>query len=281
MSQNVVNALLNFILVGIPEELFLTIIMLILMKRFDLIDIRIWKQNIKWLAIPVLPVALMINIFRYILMIPKPLMTIIDLILFFVLMVYVLKKNSFDFCKKEYKDLIISFALSFMLLGLLESLTVPIVLFLTNKPLEYFNNNAILNFILSIPSRMIEIFIIILLIIKCNNTIKIKVLDSIVRSKFLLTSIVIFSISFNIISVYVIKLITVNKILDGNVSGLEQVFISIGILLIPSSIIFWMLLAIGKFLTVEKRMQQTYNNLFEKDNVMFDVEDKIERSDKE
>jgi len=51
--QGVTNALLNMILVSIPEELFLTVMTLIFLKRFDMLDIRMWRYNLKWIMIPI------------------------------------------------------------------------------------------------------------------------------------------------------------------------------------------------------------------------------------
>jgi hypothetical protein len=53
--QIVYNALLNCLLVSIPEEFIITSIVLIALNRIDLLDIHRWKRNIKLLSIPILP----------------------------------------------------------------------------------------------------------------------------------------------------------------------------------------------------------------------------------
>ena len=79
--QGVTNALLNMVLISLPEEIFVTCMTLILFKRFDLLDIRMWRRNIKWIIIPSLLMAMCISIFKYIIILPKLLTSIISLII--------------------------------------------------------------------------------------------------------------------------------------------------------------------------------------------------------
>jgi hypothetical protein len=267
------TALLNMILVSIPEEMFLVAMTLIFLKRFDLLDIRMWKQNLVGIMIPVLPVAILINVFRYIWIIPKPVATILNLIVFYILMVYFLKKSSFEFTKRDYRKLLIGFSLSFMILGLLEGLTVPVLLFLLNKSLYFLQENVLWNIILSIPSRVIELLIVIFLAIKNNNVVKVKIFETISKNNFLLTSIIFFAISSNIFAVYILKLIAINRILEDKISLLGQMFIIICVLLFPVIIIFWILLLINYLLVKEKQKLQTYKNLYAEDDFTPDAED--------
>lgn len=273
MSQSVVNALLNFIFVSIPEEIFLVAMTLIFIKRFDLLDIRMWKQNLKWLIIPILPVSLMITIFKYIFVIPRPFMTIINLIIFYILMTFILRKNSFEFNKKDYWNLLLGFSLSFVVLGVLEGLTAPVLLYLFNQPLDILNKSFFWNFTLSIPSRTTEYLIVIFIIIKHNSTIKIRLFDMISKNNFLLISIILFSLASNIFGVFILKLIGIDKILD-KINLIEQMIVIMSVFLIPTIILFWILFIINSSLTREKRIQQTYESLIEKDDLMSDVEDK-------
>ena len=98
--QGVTNALLNTILVSIPEEAFIVIMTLVFLKRFDMLDIRMWKHSLKWVMVPTIPVAMVINVFRYIIIIPKPTMSLIAFILMNVLILYVVIKNSYSIDKK-------------------------------------------------------------------------------------------------------------------------------------------------------------------------------------
>ena len=95
--QNVINALLNTILVSIPENIFLVTMTLIFLRRFDMLDVRMWKHSLKWIMMPVIPVAIMINLFRYIIIIPKPINSLLSLGIMIGLIVYIVIKNSYDF----------------------------------------------------------------------------------------------------------------------------------------------------------------------------------------
>lgn len=272
MLHNVVNALLNMILVSMPEELFLTVMTLIFLKRFDLLDIRMWRLNLKWIMIPVLCMSLNFNITKYIIQLPKVYCSLSSLIIFIVSFIYIIKINSYKISKKEYRKIFLGISLSFIIWGLLESITYPIFLYLINKPLEFVNNNILLNFTISIPSRVFAFSLIVFLIIKYNNTMKIRIFDVISKNKFLLRSIVSFAILSNILSVYIIKLIGSDRILENKVTPFEQIFISMCTLIIPTIILFWMLLLVNYLLVKEREIQQTYENLIIEDDVMADVD---------
>ena len=271
--QGVINALLNFVLVSVSEELFLTSMTLILLKRFDMLDIRMWRYNLKWIMIPVVLMALDINITKYIFQFPKVVCSLSSLIIFIISFTYIIRKNSFEFKRREYGKIFICLLSSFVVFSFIEGCTCPLVLYLMNKPLEFFNNNILWNFVLSAPSRILGFMLIIFLIIKHNNIINIRIFDVIAKNKFLLRSIISFAITSIIISVYVLKLIGTNRVLESKVSILEQGFIIMGVLTIPAIILFWVLLLINFLLIKEKQIQQTYENLVMQDDITLDVED--------
>jgi len=271
--QGVTNALLNMILVSIPEELFLTVMTLIFLKRFDMLDIRMWRYNLKWIMIPIVLMGLNINIMRYILHYPKVIVSLSSLIIFSISITYVIRKNSFDFNKRTYGKIFIAIFLSFSVFSLLEGVTCPIILYLMNKSIEFFNNNILWNFVLSLPSRIFGFILIGLLVVRHNNVINIKIFETISKNKFMLYSIVLFAVISNIITVYILKLIGIDRVLEGRVSLIEQACIIMGSLIIPAIILSWMLLLINYLLVKERQIQQTYENLVMQDDVMLDVED--------
>jgi len=275
--QGVINALLSTILVSIPEELFLTGMTLILLKRFDMLDIRMWKQNLKWIIIPVLSMSVNINTTKYILQLPKVTCSLSSLIIFIITFTYIIRKNSFEFKKRDYCKLFVCIIFSLIMFGFLEGCTYPIMLYLMNQPLDFLNTNILWNFILSIPSRILGFSIVIYLIIQHNNIVEIKIFETISKNRFLLYSFISFTIMSNVIAIYVLKLIGSDRILENKVSMIEQSFIVMGALVIPAIILFWMLLLINYLLVKERQIQQTYKNLVMQDDVMLDVEDLDER----
>ena len=64
------HILLNIIFTSIPEEAFIAIITLIFLKLNNLLDIYTWNKSLKWIALAVLPVSIMINILKYIIIVP-------------------------------------------------------------------------------------------------------------------------------------------------------------------------------------------------------------------
>ena len=273
--QGFTNILFDLVLVTIPEQFFLVVMTLIFLKKFGILDVLMWKQNIKWIFIPVIPISIIEDINTFIITneLFSSILTVLNLIFFYILIVYVIKNNSDDFQMKDHRKIFLSLATSFLILGVLESVTVPLMILLLNKSLIFINSNATWNFIASIPSRIFESLILSFLIIKNNNVVKIRMFDVISKNNLLLVSTTTFVILSNIFAVYAIKLVGVNRILENKVSMFGQIVISMGILVVPALILFWVLLLINYILVKEKQIQQTYENLIRKDDVMLDVED--------
>ena len=273
--QGFTNILFDLVLVTIPEQFFLVVMTLIFLKKFGILDVLMWKQNIKWILIPVIPISIIEDINTFIITneLFSSILTVLNLIFFYILIVYVIKNNSDEFQMKDHRKIFLSLATSFLILGVLESVTVPLMILLLNKSLIFINSNATWNFIASIPSRIFESLILSFLIIKNNNVVKIRMFDVISKNNLLLVSTTTFVILSNIFAVYAIKLVGVNRILENKVSMFGQIVISMGILVVPALILFWVLLLINYILVKEKQIQQTYENLIRKDDVMLDVED--------
>ena len=73
---------------------------------------------------------------------------------------------------------------------------------------------------------MILYIILFYLIVKQNSVIKTKLFESIICNRLYFKVVIFLAISFDILSVYLVKLIVYNKILDDKVSLLEKVLIS-------------------------------------------------------
>lgn len=46
--KNLFDMIIYLFLIAIPECTFITVMTLIFMKRYDFLDIKMWKSNIKW-----------------------------------------------------------------------------------------------------------------------------------------------------------------------------------------------------------------------------------------
>lgn len=269
--NNVANALLNMILVSIPEETFIVVMTLIFLKRFDLLDVRMWRHNIKWIVIPVLPMVIMINVLRYIVIIPKPTITLMGYILMNILMIYIMVKNSYEGKKKLILKTILFTFLSFVIVVLAESIYIPITLSLVDKPIAYFNNNVFYNFMLALPGRVFEYSICAYIVVKKNNYINIDMFNSIIKSRFLYVSFLTLIIFSNAFILYFTKLIGFDNILQ-NLRIIEQLIIIVISISFPIVSITLFLLIINFFLVRQKQIQQTYESLVIQDDVMCDVD---------
>jgi len=174
---DVINALLNMILVSIPEETFIVVISLVLLKRFDFLDVRMWRHNLKWIMIPVIPVTFFINLFRYVIVIPKPIMSLSTMLLMIGLMIYIVVRNSYEVNKRLVFKVIISTILGFVLVGVIEEIYYPLLLSLLHKPIEYFNNIILYNFLLAVPTRILQFCVVVYIIVKKNNKVQVNLFN--------------------------------------------------------------------------------------------------------
>jgi len=270
--QGVTNALLNMILVSIPEETVIAILTLIFLKRFDMLDIRMLKYNLKILFIPILPVAIIVNLFRYVIIIPRPIMSLSAIFLMSLLLVYIIIKNSYTITKRVIIKTIIFTVLSFIIVGLVETLYYPITLIMLHKEMAFFDNNILYNFLISLPGRILEVCIISYIIVKRNNQIPINLFNTVIKNKFFTNSFIFIMVLSLFVIIYMAKLIIINNIFN-NLNLFDQLIINIIVMAIPTILITWFLIFINYLLIKEKQIQQTYENLVTQDDVMLDVED--------
>lgn len=174
------NAILNTIFVSIPEEIVWVVLILILLKRDDLLDKDRIKQNIKLLLLPILTMAILINIFRYIIIIPRLLATLFTLIIFGLLIIYVIKKT--DKIKKTNTiKILLCLLLSSCFMVFTDGLVAPFLTYYLNVPITNINNNIILNILASFIPRIIQVFILFFLLTKRY---KMSFLGSVIKNKF-------------------------------------------------------------------------------------------------
>jgi len=265
--QNTINAILNLILVSMPEELFLTVMTLIFIKRFDMLDVRMWRQNIRWIMIPTVSMALVINILKYYTYVSRPVVSLVSLIVFIILFNYIIFKNSFEYNKKSFFKIITGLLLSFVMLSISETIYIPIMLFMTKTSLIFFQHNVIYNFLLSIPSRIFLYSVVGYVLIKKHNTVKVNIFEIIVKNTFLKFTTITLSLSIIFSMLYVIKLIGINNILN-QLGENEQIFISIIILAIPTILIMWLWSIINYIVVKEKSIRQAYENLASQEDIL-------------
>ena len=144
------HILLNIIFTSIPEEAFIAIITLIFLKLNNLLDIYMWNRSLKWIALAVLPVSIMINIFRYIIIVPKQNMMISTMIIMILLMEFIVINNSFNITPSLILKTAIFTISGFVIVGIVEYSYCPLILSILDRPLSFFNANVFYNFLLEI-----------------------------------------------------------------------------------------------------------------------------------
>lgn len=259
--QNVINALLNFLAVSVPEECVWCILTLIFLKRFDLLDRFRWRENIKWLLIPIIPTAISINIFRYILHTPKIIMFLVSGAIFYGLIIYIVKKTSFASQEVSYLKVLFYAFLSNLILVITEFIYLPIILNIIAEPIIFVNENIGLNFLLSIPSRVFQILTIIFILNRYANQ-DIQIFKNIINSKLLLSITVTF-ISIILFIMFGITTILYDSGIIYNMSLISQILIGILIVTIPTLIIFFYLVPINHLMNKLVLARKSHQNMFE------------------
>ena len=261
MVQNIINAVLNMIFISMPESFVWLLITLMLSKRFDLLDRYRWKSNLKYFLIPVLPTAFYINFLRYILHMPRMPILFGCIFIFYSLTLYILKKNLFVDEKLPYLKTLLFVYIGIFIIAMTELIYIPIILYITHLSMDAINQNILINFMLSLPSRVFQILIIITILHKYN---KIKLFSNIIRDKVLLIITVLF-LSIILLIVFIATKIIHSYCLILNCSLYSQILIGITITIILTLIIFLYLIPINYLINKLFLLNKSHQNMFDDD----------------
>ncbi len=259
--DNVINALLNCLLVSIPEEIVWVTLTLVLLKRFDLLDWRRWKRNIKLLSIPIFPVSISISILRYIFIIPKPIMSIFTLIMLITLIYYIVKKTDKIDDTKIYKVIMFTLIGSLTII-IIESLYIPITLYLTGLNISDVNNSLTNNFLLSLPIRLLQFGIILYIIYSKNYGVKFNKFLEIFKNKFTAISLIV------LLSIVIVSRVFFSKVFNNegfyiNMSVDSKLLLGTSLTVLPT--IFFMFMIIINIYYTHRTIQieQKYSNMLD------------------
>ena len=260
------HILLNIIFTSIPEEAFIAIITLIFLKLNNLLDIYMWNKSQKWITLAVLPVSIMINILKYIIIVPQQNMMISTMIIMIMLMEYIVINNSYDITPSLILKTVIYTIAGFVIVGIVEYSYCPLVASLLDRPMEFFNTNVYYNFLLGLPARVLYLCVISFVIMRRNSTVHIDLFNSIVKNKFFIYSLLlIVLVRISLVS-YVVKLIERNSILI-YIQFVEKLYIIIGIICIPIIFITLLLMFVNNLLCKEQIKLQTYENIINSNGI--------------
>jgi len=258
--------ILNTILVSIPEELFLTMLTLILMGEFDYWCEEECKKLINpWdysrLLVPTISVALPSNIFRYY-EINNIITNIVPLIIF--LTTLALTNEVFNEPKafKWMLKAILCFLLSFITLGLSEMIYIPFVLYSTGLSIKEINNNVLINFFVSIPVRALQYSILIFNIVRKRTILRGNIIKQITSSSLILI-ITFFAIILNLSFLSIMNNAIINHQLLHKAPLSIKLTIVIGVVLVPitniSSLIWGIYHSASR---VAEKQKDVFNSLY-------------------
>jgi len=206
-TLSLTHILLNIIFTSLPEELFVSIITLIFLKLNNLLDIYMWERSLKWITLAVLPVSIMINILKYIIIVPKQNMMISTMIIMILLMEYIVINNSYDINFSLILKTAVFTISGFVIVGLVEYSYCPIIFSLLDKPMSFFNNNVLYNFLLGLPARVLYLCVISFVVMKRNNTVQIDLFKIIFKNKLFVCSFLLIILARIYADSYIIKLV--------------------------------------------------------------------------
>ena len=254
------HIILNIIFTSIPEEAFVAIITLIFLKLNNLLDIYMWNKSLKWIALAVLPVSIMINILKYIIIVPQQNMMISTMIIMILLMEFIVINNSFNINISLIIKTAIFTISGFVIVGIVEYSYCPLILSLLDRPISFFNANVFYNFLLGLPARMLYLCVISFVIIRRNSTVHIDLFNSIVKNKFFIYGFLLMVLVRISLVSYVVKLIERNNILI-YIQFIEKLYIIIGITCVPIVFITLLLMFVNNLLCKEQIKLQVYENI--------------------
>jgi hypothetical protein len=221
-----VPLLINTIVVSIPEEAFLVILTLILMRRFDLLEFK--KANILKILLVVIPIAFVSNILRGLVGFDMSFVSVVGFGGIFILVVLVYRLHKVSNILKAFLSVTISFIVGMAI----QLLYVPFIIYGTSVTMEELNQVGTASFIVSIIDRVAHISILCFLFLKKRSFIKLNFFKVITRNKILARISAIITL-LNLVFIYVMcMLIYYDKILL-NLKASTQLIIIVAIIVFP------------------------------------------------
>lgn len=228
--------LFNTILVSIPEEIYLVIFTLILVGEFEY-----WKEpeckkifysyDYSRILIPAVSVALLSNVFRYS-EFSSGFTTLITILVLYILIILTNDIFGDASALKWMGKTFLFLILGFMTIGISELLYLPLILYGTGITIEEINNDILLNFLISIPSKIILYSLLIYLAIKKRTVLKRNIFKLIfVNPTLLILTLLIVTINLFFLWIFY-KIIIFDKLLI-SFSSIIQLIIIIGVIIFP------------------------------------------------
>ena len=222
----VITIILNIVLASIPEEMFLVIFPLIVMKRYDLLALK--KANILRIATIVVITAVSTSLLRAASIMDANYTPVYSLFLIFLLMIFLFGIKT----PKGVLKAFLSVCAAFLAVLAMEILIFPVLNSIPGFNAEEANKPGLLTIVLSIPERVMQIILVAMLLLKRKSFMKLGFFKVITRNKplaYIAGGLVI----FNLIFLYIMfRLIFFNNILAG-MEAVTQVLVVVLVIVFP------------------------------------------------
>ena len=265
LIHNVMNAVLNGITTSTFEEGAWELTVLILLKRFDLLDKYMWKEKIKYLAFPVLLSSLVINTLKYIIVAPRLIISLSAIITIYVGIIYILKapENNILNRKIPYIKTFFYVLSGFIVLIIMtEYLYINIILKYIGKSIIEVNSAWYMNFLMSIPAKLIQFVMVMIILFIQTRKNYLDVFKSIFYDKKF--SIIIMSFVLMLIVFWIILIdIFGDYEIISHFNYIQQILLNIIILTIPSILLILMISLVVCFIEIVAKIQMSHRNMFE------------------
>ena len=219
MNQ-ILNLVGNIIFVSIPEEFFISFLILYLVKMFriqnhDFFDINndFAKKFVRLMLISVIPMAVISNLL-IVLKINENITGNIGILLTSITMIIYLKIE-----KAKWKKIILTIlmtAVSFLMFIIIEQCTIQLIFYITKTNREYFLQSFELKFLLTLFERAIEYAFIGFVLLNKNAIVKTNIIKTVIRSKWLLIIFTVYTLLNIVAVIFFSEAVLVNKILNDN-----------------------------------------------------------------
>jgi len=267
-GNTISKIILNTIFVSIPEEIYLVMFTLILTGEFDYWQFKGYKRLINkgdWskILIPSITFAVMSNIFRYT-GLNNAIYSIIPIIIMFILIVLTSEVLKDGNPSRWIKRALLIYIIAALSVGLSEFLYTSIILYSTNLTMVEVNNNITLNFVMSLPARVIQYTLLIYFVLIKRTVLKGNIFK-IFTSNHLLMNLFIFIVILNSAFLAILyKIIIYNKVLI-NLPNIIKAIIIMGVMTVPVLNITGFILATyyleNKALISKKKTSNTLENI--------------------
>jgi len=236
--SNLLNGLLSCICITIPEVTFMTLLIIRLCNRKELLDVYRFRENIKWYVILIIPPSLLADVLNFGLRMPKRISTISCLILLYILAIYIFDKTKteeINFLKCKVFIALIPLYITLIMIDIGGA-----IIWFKYLGLTYIQITSDIFLVLkcSVSSRILEIVIATIILINRNSKIQTSVFYTINNNNFFKRFMIGTLLFLLIFEIYVMDLILFYNILQSLQSLNNQIFFTIFFVYLIPSVIF-------------------------------------------